>query len=378
MGKGIVLVVFAAVVLGLQACSGGGGTSESDSDAGGEIDADVPPMIDAGAPDASPVSCNPKYQSPCETDEKCSQREDPNGSGLLGPVCMPDGSVDEGGNCSYDAGGSDNCVAGTRCLFGRCALYCGNGPCSGSCQSFQNPDGGDPIGVCLRACTPTDDSTAGGLVTNAECGAPTGCYINAGPGTAICTLVTVDSATQTQNELCNGSAGSCYLNGCASGFSPWLREGPTAQSTTYACSRYCTPANSYMEAQGAILGVASKCSTDSLAALGGANGNASEHQCRFAETYAGDGESTNPLDAGIGMCVPVVAADGDSWGDCRLLDWVGIQAVWNGALDAGDSPQAAFDAFCVDGSTSETRPKCLGLYYGCIGLAEKEAGLPGF
>ena len=115
-----------------------------------------------------------------------------------------------------------------------------------------------------------------------------------------------------------------------------------------------------------------------LAAVGGTQGQASEHQCRFVQSFSEDAQL---VDASVGLCVPTDLVGGGSWSDCREFAWEAIKAAWSDALTAGTDPQSAFNEFCLlepaDPDNSALKDVCVGLYRGCISLEEREMGLPG-
>lgn len=396
--------VFSLCVV-MAACSGGGGNSATDGGNpvdgnAGIVDARGPDAtstidgsaIDSGiivvlpdasiSPDAMPFTgvCNPVTQAGCNLGEKCAQLVVSDDPFLSQTTCVPDGVVSLGGACTDGEPGSstgyDDCTAGGNCLGGLCMEICSTA--GDTCRAPEEVFGegsyctrfadvfSDDIGLCVAACFPTNDTTSNGIVTNDSCGAGNGCYLNAGEGVAACSSEPGPSAGITQNEECYGPiAGSCYLNGCASGFTALL---PTQNGTN--CIRYCSPTNSHLGAQGSVTGADNKCGTLNL--VGGTNGDTAEHQCRFVQSVF---SNSGGVPESVGMCTSTA-----DWDDCRTFDWDGIQLAWNTAITNGTDPETAFNQFCYGTPTPDVNDvifdSCVGYFRGCISLAEQEAGLP--
>lgn len=335
------------------------------------------------------TSCDLITSAGCESGEKCAEIIESVAPFVSRTSCVPNGAVPTGGECNQcEEGrtGYDNCSSGNSCFNGRCREICQSGP-PDTCRSegepvsegsyCMRPFGFDEVGVCISTCSPTETMTIEGAVLHNECAEDEGCYLNASRGTASCAAEVQEAESQTQNEDCFGPTfGGCYLNGCASGFDGLLSDRPEDPTGTH-CARYCSPANAHSAEQSDVQGLSGQCETAALDLLGGTNGVAQEHQCRFVQSFSSD---TELVSEGVGMCVPTTPAGGGSWGDCRAFDWDGLKAAWNAAIAAGGSTSDAFGEFCLEDpsspDTSDIRARCLGYFRGCISLAEKAAGLP--
>ncbi|MCP4445042.1 MAG: hypothetical protein GY811_06815 [Myxococcales bacterium] len=360
----------------------GGGGADANNAGNGLLDAgDVVLMDAASFADASPPvggACNPVTQVGCQAGAKCAEvvvSEEPY---LTQTTCVPDGTVTQGGACTKGAPGPStgysDCVAGYECIGGLCAEICtsaGGDTCRTPDQGFG--EGGyctiyanlfsDDIGLCTAACDPGDDSVAGGTVSNNDCAATEGCYLNVGREVASCASVPVSATDVTQDDDCYGpAAGSCYLNGCASGYSPILPDAVGQAASTNTCTRYCTPAETHTSSTGSAAGTQNKCSSSALSAAG--SSTAGTHQCRFVQSLYGQ----PGLPDSVGMCVPT-----STWSDCTTLDWDGINAAVTGASD----PLAAFELFCYGVTDppddAPLDPECQGLVFGCIDYAAEQA-----
>jgi len=338
------------------------------------------------------ADCNPANNVGCGTGEKCGQLTESEDPYLTTTRCLPDGTVGEGEACIQGEAGAatgfDNCVGGLDCNNGICKAICDLGPPDGCrseseafgegfyCQSY-NDVFSDNVGLCEPACHPLDESVVDGVVSNGSCSDGTVCTLNSSSGTSACIESYSSAAEQTQNEGCFGPpSGGCYRTGCASGFAPLLNNTPTDASETH-CARYCSPANTHAGAGANAEGNEQRCGGEALTLLGGTGDVPGSHQCRFVQSFYANSADTP---AEVGMCVPVIAENGESWGDCELLDWDGIRQAWNDALIAGTSPEEAFNEHCLvtpgSPATSATRDICLGFSKGCLSLAEIALGLP--
>jgi hypothetical protein len=383
-----------AVLFGI-GCTGG--TSDPDADVSIADDsapsADSALSIDAGVPDATidagpppdafiGATCNPVLQAGCQGGEKCAQLVAADVPFLASTSCVPDGTVTEGGACTRgEAGpnGYDDCVAGFDCLRGVCTEICTRAG-GDSCRAIDEPFGtgsyctlfadlfSDEIGLCVTGCDPTDDTVANSTVTNAMCGADNGCYINLGLGVASCAGVPAPAVNVKQNDDCYGpAAGSCYLNGCDSGFAPILPNALGQAATTNTCSRYCTPVDTFIGQIVDRSGANDKCGDTAMAANGSTALGGIVHECRFIQTLYG--EPLVPVEQG--MCVPI-----DPWYDCAgTYDFTGISDAVTAAADTA-AANTAFNNFCYGEpdplDTAETLPKCDGLGFGCTSLATRQ------
>ena len=335
---------------------------------------------DAGSADAEDpsVTCNPVAQTGCAADEKCAQLVASVDPWLSSTSCVPAGEREIGESCARGADGPsgyDDCAGGLSCLDGLCASICTTTP-SDSCRDQGEAFGegayctvfaelfSESEGLCVPGCDPTDDNA---------CAEGFGCYLNAERGIASCTSTPPAASELAQNADCYGPAsGDCYLNGCSAGHTPLLSN-KTEDADGVVCARYCTPQETYQGNEAGIAGVNGNCGAVALAQSGGTSGNASEHQCRFAQSFY---DNTDNLPAELGMCVPVAPLSGGSWGDCSAFDWDGIRSRWDAAVLEGTDPVAAFRNHCLespaDPSNSPVFDRCIGLFRGCISLSEAE------
>ncbi len=339
---------------------------------GPEVPPDAPPSVQP---------CNPVTQAGCEVGEKCAELVEQVEPLLRKVACVPDGTVGEGEACSQgEAGASsgfDDCQAGLGCVNGACSTICGTAPdtCRVEGQGFgegsyctQFADYlSDDVGLCVPGCNPVEDDT---------CAEGFGCYLDSNRAVASCAGIPAPAQDLAQNSDCYGPAtGGCFLNGCASGYTPILNNRPVGADAS-VCARYCEPANTYVGNDDDVEGAGENCSNTSLAQSGGTNGNNSPHQCRFLQSFYGN---TDNMPVEIGLCVPVTSLEGGSWGDCSLLDWDGVKAAWNGAVEGGTDPNTALNAFCLtdpeDPQNSDILPRCEGLNRGCLSLEEQDTGL---
>jgi hypothetical protein len=260
-------------------------------------------------------------------------------------------------------------------LDGVCASICSSSP-DDSCREASESFGegsyctifadlfSESTGLCVPGCDPADDNA---------CAEDFGCYLNAERGIASCASVPPPASELAQNADCYGPAsGDCYLNGCAIGHTPLLSN-KTESADGVVCARYCTPQESYQGNEEGIVGKNGNCSAIALAQSGGTSGNASEHQCRFVQSFY---DNTDNLPSELGMCVPVTPLAGGSWGDCSGFDWDGIRQRWDDAVLEGSDPVAAFRNHCLESPADPTNSpvfdRCIGLFRGCISLSESE------
>lgn len=82
--------------------------------------------LDAGAPDAGPVTCTLVPQSGCPDGMACRQHVGPTGALEGPPECEPAGTDDEGWRCEVYDGGGDSCLPGLWCDGLTCLRSCRN------------------------------------------------------------------------------------------------------------------------------------------------------------------------------------------------------------------------------------------------------------
>lgn len=374
--KKLVLTALCALAFGACGDDGGGDSGTVMLTPDGGIGPDGPVTL----------ACNPVTQAGCDAGQKCSQLVSSDEPFLASTACVPDGTITAGGACMRgEAGpnGYDDCVGGYDCLRGVCVQICTSAG-GDTCRTTPDPGFGegeyctlysdlfsDEIGLCVPGCNPTDDSVAAEVVTNASCAEGSGCYLNIGRGVAACAGTPEGAIGVKQGNECYGpAAGSCFLNGCDSGYAPILPNAVGMAATTNNCARYCTPSDTSLDVDlttviGMPTGANTKCGGAELS-LAGSSAN-TPHQCHFIQSLYG--EPLNP--ASQGMCMPI-----DPWYDCTTYEYNGILA----AIATGttmDEKNTALNMFCYgkpmpeDGD--EILPKCDGISFGCTSTATRDA-----
>lgn len=279
-------LAFGALLGLLAACGGGGGSGD-----------DGPDLIDASSgPDAA-EACNPVAQTGCATGEKCTWVNIDSANDLGVVKCVPDGTVEEGGNCTMGADGEDtgydDCVAGTYCIGysasqnrpGACEAICTLSPDScpaaeSACSRYAGVFEGAELGVCDFKCSPGtqrrvfDDAAACG---SPDANAPIrGCYgifreYTCSP--AISTTVHGEFPMPVPPGQTPGQG--AYLNSCAPGYQVFqLAEGTEVD---LYCVAMCQPQEVHSgvaNPQTAKLGVAPYRLTDR-------NVNDAAFECRY-------------------------------------------------------------------------------------------------
>ena len=305
---------------GLVACGGGSGDDDGD---------DIQ-LIDGGIDAENAAACNAAEQTGCGAGEKCTwiNIDSANDLGTIG--CVAEGTVASGAACAYgpdgEATGFDDCVAGQICISGLCEAICTISPDScdtnTSCSRYAGLfTGSTPeLGACDFLCDPVtqarsadDVAVCGGEGTGTA--ATRGCY-GVFDGDFSCAGVpqTVAAAPQdyTQDQTAYGPAsGGAYLNGCAPGFAPLLRNANDAAAPV-VCFAFCTPAARSMEAQANRGGLA----PNDCAARG-----ADTSECRYFWLWETWDAATDPVHPDeIGFCWDPGAYIGDWDGDALTPD----------------------------------------------------------
>jgi hypothetical protein len=247
-------LAFGALMIGLLATAACGGGHTVLVDANGDDDT----TIDAAA------ACNPVAQTGCADGEKCSWVFiDSTVQPALGEIkCVPDGAGALGAACMYGADGEgsgyDDCAAGGICISGACESSCTTSPdscdASHSCQVYDGifPDMSG-FGACDPLCNPVTQEELTDPTPTAVCGgtgvgiaATRGCY-GVFDSNFSCAGVPATVAGDTGNysgesdEAYGPGPGMYYLNGCAPGYSPLLRNANDAQAPV-VCMAFCQPA----------------------------------------------------------------------------------------------------------------------------------------
>ncbi|MDB4952463.1 MAG: hypothetical protein JWO36_32 [Myxococcales bacterium] len=229
-----------------------------------------------GGSDSSVDACNVLAQTGCATNEKCSWIHDATTPLPLGHVgCAPNGTVAVGAACMYGpdgANGFDNCAGGLVCQGGTCKTICDpagvspNCPATFNCGTYEGLFGpaGQTVsaGVCDPSCDAIadndfDGSAGSNVPSGSACpdtGSQTiGCYgypSSTHPSRWSCTRQVPANGNIVHRDLCttaNGcanSAGNAYLNGCAQGYIPLLKD--MTGGTGVVCIAICRPGNTYM------------------------------------------------------------------------------------------------------------------------------------
>jgi hypothetical protein len=379
---GVVVVVMLVVGCGGDD-DGGAGPLDAAARADARSDGDDAGLTDAAPPDAAVpecpelepeagngfASCNPLRQTGCQAGEKCAWlvvQEDP----FLGVTdCVPDGTVEIGGECADgppgETTGYDDCAAGGDCIGGRCHAICtleADSCCQGfACSAYAstfNDDDSFNTGLCDQRCDPV----AQDCPYEGE-----GCYLSLLEGDATCSGPATGAEELTQGETCASNGSVCYLNGCAEGYGGFLYAGA---GNPRRCAAFCTPVDTYIVdpdgdgtgplADGADADGAAP--TDcSEARIGVAN-----HQCRFFQSYFVDGTGNylEYVSDAWGFCTPRTAL----FGNCTRfsVEWFfeTYSDFIEGGGTAGEWP-AEIEARCA-----ETPARCA---YGCTRVATRTA-----
>jgi hypothetical protein len=340
---------------GLLAC--GGGDDDGDD---GIMFADSAPVDDA---------CNPVTQDGCADGEKCSWlvvQEDP----FLGRTdCVPDGTVEAGGECTEGTPGEetgfDNCAAGALCINATCRAICNIDPdtcgegfaCSSYTETFSD-DPAENIGVCDPTCDPVaqdcEDETQG-------------CYLQLFNGKATCAGVAGGAEEATQGDQCVNNGTQCFLNGCAKGYGGFLYAG---DGVPRDCTAFCTPVETYLidpegTGDGTLVDGAdpvglepNDCNATRIGAAG--------HHCHMFQSFFVDmnGAYLEYVNGDYGFCAP----RDENYGDCRQFSEEWILAEYNRYItEDGGTPEGWGDeitALC-DGN--------LGCTGGCALVATLDA-----
>jgi hypothetical protein len=271
-------------------------------DAGADRTSDAADPFEAGGDaDAAPVTgCNPLLPTACGANQRCTSVKNLN-VGVA--TCEPDGTVDPDGACVVDANGVDNCKRGTACRNGICESVCPGGAntCAGShtCVVYSGTFTGQSVGLCTPTCNPltqarnTDNAPA--------CGDPNpsspalGCFGAKADGAFFC--ATTPYAANKSDSVAGQTASGPYLNGCAIGFEPLLKQDST--SSTYICVAMCQPAPTSSASASNAGGLAGSGHTCSDSGAGGT------HECRYLWYLQNPSASGFPTAYGntLGFCM---------------------------------------------------------------------------
>jgi hypothetical protein len=324
--------------------------------------------------------CNVLMQSGCQANEKCSWIHDATTPMPLGHVgCAPNGTIAAGGSCTYGPDGStgyDNCLGGLVCQGGKCKTICDpagvapNCPTGFNCGTYEGLFG--PVGqpVSGGVCDPTCDALADNDFDGSGSGQPTGsacpdgsqsigCYgypSSTHPSRWSCTRQPAASINIVHRDLCttaNGcanSAGNAYLNGCAQGYIPLLRD--MTGGTGVVCISICKPVNTYTGNSASPAGASPhRCNnTDRRGTFNTATTTNNGDHCMFSWLFEIDAMGTfvrSPTSDTVGFCVDHSKYRYDSNGDGVLN---GSDAFWPlcSSLPDGGGSGSAGEFGCVD------------------------------
>ncbi len=248
-----------ALIIGLFAACGGGGTKIVDSNVG------------SGGP-----ICDPIAQTGCPTDNpRCTWVQD---TASVGHVdCVAAGTAAIGADCMAGSAfpSFDDCDAGGICINGKCETICDNNAGGSACGSgfacgiyngLFEVNGSFEAGACDKTCDPFADNSfgsggSGDIIppkTGTTCGSDQGCYGFPSDDPTNTTHFTCGGELNTnlvnRSACLPGTGGNdpgcahdsmnVYLNGCAQGYIPLLSD--TNLGTTNAvCIAYCIPQDCY-------------------------------------------------------------------------------------------------------------------------------------
>ena len=349
-------LAFGAITFGLlaalAACGGGDG----------------PTLVDSGVDGPPTLACNPVEQTGCGNGEKCTWINIDSATDLGTVGCVPNGNVARDGACTYGADGEttgfDDCVAGNICISGACEPICTISPDScdstSSCSRYTGlfTNATPELGACDYLCDPVTQERLSNP-TQASCGG-TGTDINATKGcygvfdgdfscAGVPQTVATNPGNYTQSDTAYGPmAGSAYLNGCAPGFAPLLRNANN-MTAPVVCFAFCEPAPTCNTAGGS----ATVCGVDNY---GGATGHtcadrgADNNGCQYFwsfETF--DAATDPPHPDGVGYCWDSVA---------YVADWDGT----NGPMTEGPWPHC--DGVAPPGGGDDTTGDAE--FWGCV------------
>jgi len=233
-------------------------------------------IIDSNNGSGGPI-CDPIKQTGCPADNpRCTWVQD---TTTIGHVdCEPDGSVAIGGDCMPEGSNLptfDNCDKGGICINGKCETICDNNAGGSACGSgfacgiysgLFEVNGNFEAGACDKTCDPLADNRFGTgsagdplpAKTGSTCGSDQGCYGFPSSDTTDPTHFTCGgelntglvhrsmcvASTDPTQPGCAPDAMSVYLNGCAQGYIPLLKD-MSLGSTEAVCIAFCIPQDCY-------------------------------------------------------------------------------------------------------------------------------------
>ena len=315
---------------GAAAGSGGGaGTTSSSGGAGGHAGATGggggagsgtagTKGNDGGTDAAAPTPCDPLAQTSCLSNERCGWVASSATAGHA--VCLPDGTVAQGGACvagAYgEATGFDNCQRGLACANGQCQPICKTSPdscgthfvCTSSSSIFYS-NGASLAGVCAPTCNPLtqardyDGAAACGSPTSPTSASPAlGCF---GKSVFTCGKVVYPN-NKSDAPAAGPTSGGFFLNGCAPGYLPVLTAMTGSAQTI--CVALCQPGPTSVGATAQAAGVAPYTCP--------AAGAAAPHECRYWWWLQNTTSASFPdaLSNTMGFCIDYTKYTGDKTG----------------------------------------------------------------
>jgi len=278
------------------------------------------------------AACNPLAQTGCGTGQKCAWFHVDSANGLGGNGCAPAGAKAAGQACTTGPDGAttgfDDCAKGLSCVGGECRTICDTSTeatcsavqaCSRYAGIFADSSG---LGVCDPTCDPlTQVRLTDGA---AACGSPNplaptmGCYglpsQDARTTRFMCASFPAAAADKTHRVPALGPvSGGAYLNGCAPGYLPLLREA-TGSSTT-VCIALCSPLPVSLGNTAGLGGQAPH-----TCAAAGATGAGEE--CLYWWLLEGATTPVSTFSNGLGFCfdhTQYTDGAGDPWPSCTTL-----------------------------------------------------------
>jgi hypothetical protein len=348
---------------------------------GGVYDADAP-TIPSDHTDED--LCSLITQMGCASGRKCTwvHATDPDPAtgdpGIGADSCVPNGTVELGGQCTYRAaqdGGYDNCVRGTVCVDGTCKAICDNYATSPSCPSAQACKTYDglfanvgstivPAGVCVTTCDPLADNDfdgSGSLHTKSgtTCGSDplVGCYgIPSAYNRIPFTCSTPVMGTEHLTHRSVVPTASQYVNACAPGYTIIFAHDATG-SNAVDCYAWCSPGDSYLGAPAQEPNGVSPhgCNTtDAVGAFGvAASATMNGEHCVYSWLFEIDDQNVlhgSRTSDSVGVCWDHTKyrydADGDGTPDTA------VEACATLPLQPAGSGPSAVDWGCVSTSTA--------------------------
>jgi hypothetical protein len=252
--------------------------------------------------------CDPVAQAGCASGWKCTWINVTDALGAAG--CVPAGTVPAGGACAYGADGPttgfDDCAAGLVCIGGTCTAACTLATGAGCSEAEACARYAGLFEDAYGACTPTCDPLTQERLTDgaAACGSPDpdppalGCYGPASstpePTRFFCSSVPALAADLTHRDPAYGpGSGGAYLNGCAPGYLPLLRE--STGSFDVVCIALCAPAETYAGSDASRQGLSPYSCPD-------AGATAAAEECRFWWFLEGEDTAQTDVTSGLGFC----------------------------------------------------------------------------